>query len=206
VQREKKLPLGDDDTRDFGGTPQSAPRGLLRFYAMLSISQKPKSGYDLMKEIEFKTEGAWRPGPGAVYPVLQKLAKDGLISVRKKSGSGPIQVVYETTPAGLENISKVKKAMGLSSARFSMMSSLFIDLMEPDDLVRSVLNSFELYTGLVRVVVDSKKSGLSDEDKLFVLRQYTLNLERELARATASIKELEGGRPPQGATAVGAGR
>jgi DNA-binding PadR family transcriptional regulator len=150
-----------------------------------------------MKEIEFKTEGAWRPGPGAVYPVLQKLARDGLISVRKGAGDGPNHVVYEMTPAGLKKIAKVKKAMGPSSERMSMMSSLFVDLMEPDDLVRLALNSFELHTGLVRVVVDSEKSGLSDEDKLFVLRQYSLNLERELARATASIKELGGGKHSQ---------
>ncbi len=195
--------LGEDDTGEVSSTPQSAPRGLLRFYALLSISQRPKSGYDLMKEIEFKTEGAWRPGPGAVYPVLQKLAKDGLISIRKKSGDGSTQVVYETTQSGLNNIAKVKKAMGLSSERFGIMSSLFIDLMEPDDLVKSVLNSFELYSGLVRTVVHSRKSVLSDEDRLFVLRQYSLNLERELARATASIRDFESGNPSRRNTTRG---
>ncbi len=46
--------------------PQGAPRGLLHFYALLSIARKPMRGYDIMKEIEIKTEGAWRPGPGAV--------------------------------------------------------------------------------------------------------------------------------------------
>ncbi len=187
-----------------GRTPQTAPRGILRFYALLSVSQKPKSGYDLMKEIEFKTEGAWRPGPGAVYPVLQKLLKEGLVSVRKKSGSGATQVVYEMTPAGLQTIAKAKKVMGSSNERLAMMSSLFIDLMEPDDLVRFVLNSFELHAGLVRMVVDSEKSGLSGEDRLFVLRQYSLNLQRELARATSSVKELEGGRPPQRIASKGA--
>ena len=50
----------------------------MRFYALLSIARKPMRGYDLIREIEFKTEGAWRPGPGAVYPVLQKLVKEGI--------------------------------------------------------------------------------------------------------------------------------
>ncbi len=206
MQRERRRSLREDDAERVGGTPPSAPRGLLRFYALLSISQGPKSGYDLMKEIEIKTEGAWRPGPGGVYPVLQKLAKDGLVSVRKRSGAGPTQVVYELTPAGLKNITRVKKAMGSSTERLGMMSSLFVDLMEPDDLVRFALNSFELHSGLVRTIVDSEKSALNDEDKLFVLRQYSLSLQRELGRATASIEELEGERPSGRTTARGAGR
>ena len=71
------------------------------------------------------------------------------------------------------------------------MSSLFLDLMEPDDLVRFVLNSFEVQTGLVREIVESEKGRLGDEDKLFVLRQYKLNLERELGRATHLIEQID---------------
>jgi DNA-binding PadR family transcriptional regulator len=173
----------------------TAPRGLLHFYALLSIAKKPMSGYDLMKEIEFKTEGAWRPGPGAVYPVLRKLVKEGYITVRKRSASGPAQIPYEITPGGRRGLADAKKAMGSSSQRLRTMSSLFLDLMEPDDLIRFVLNSFDVQTGLVRVIVESKKGGLGEEDKLFVLRQYRLNLERELSRATHLIEQIESGQP-----------
>lgn len=169
-----------------------APRGLLFFYALLSIGRRPMSGYDLMREIENKTEGAWRPGPGAVYPTLQKLARQGYVKARRKSGEGPIQVSYEITPAGLRNIANAKKAMESSGERMRMMSSLFIDLMDPDDIVKFALSSFELQAGLVRTIVESKKSGLNDEDKLFVLRRYKLGLDRELARTAASISAREG--------------
>jgi len=181
-----------------GGTPADegspryhvAPRGLLYFYALLSIGRKPMSGYDLMKEVEEKTSGAWRPGPGAVYPVLRKLGRQGYVKARKKSGDGPTQISYEITPAGLRNITEAKKAMESSGERMRMMSSLFIDLMEPDDLIRFAQNSFELQKGLVRTLLDSKNTGLTGEDKLFVLRQYKLNLEREQTRTAASIEAL----------------
>lgn len=181
--------------------PQGAPRGLLQFYALLSIARKPMRGYDLMKEIEVKTEGAWRPGPGAVYPVLQKLAKQGYIASRKRPGGGPTHVTYEITPAGLRNIANARKAMKSSTERLSLLSSLFIDLMDPEDLVRFVLSSVELQIGLVHMIVESERSGLSDQDKLFVLRQYRLNLERELSRSAASIKEIDRRTRPQKATA-----
>jgi DNA-binding PadR family transcriptional regulator len=157
-------------------------------------------GYDLMKEIEIKTEGAWRPGPGAVYPVLRKLVKQGYIKAKEKEGGGPPHILYEITPGGLENIANAKKMMKSSTERWSLMRQLFIDLMESDDLVRFVLDSLELQIELVHTLVESDKSGLGDQDKLFILRQYRLNLERELTRAVASIKEMED-RTPENAGA-----
>lgn len=176
----------------------------MHFYALLSIARKPMRGYDLIKEIETKTEGAWRPGPGAVYPVLRKLVNQGFIEAQKKTKGGPPHVLYKITPAGLENIANAKKMMKSSTERWSLMRQLFIDLMEPDDLVRFVLNSLELQIELVHMLVESDRSGLSDEDRLFVLRQYKLNLERELARATISIKEIDGRTPSKNAAIGGA--
>jgi DNA-binding PadR family transcriptional regulator len=187
------------------GSPhlQGAPRGLLHFYALLSIAHKPMRGYDLIKEIETKTEGAWRPGPGAVYPVLRKLTSQGYIAAQKRTKGGPPQVLYEITPAGFDNIANAKKMMRSSTERWTLMRQLFIDLMEPDDLVRFVLNSLELQIELIHMLVESDKSGLSDQDRLFILRQYRLNLERELTRATASIKEIEGRTPSENAATGG---
>ncbi|HUK80493.1 MAG TPA: PadR family transcriptional regulator [Nitrososphaerales archaeon] len=193
MRRAPAHPSEAGDVPDGEGPPRFhvAPRGLLFFYALLSIGKKPMSGYDLMREIEDKTEGAWRPGPGAVYPTLQKLVRQGYVKARKKSGVGPTQVSYEITPAGLRNIANAKRAMGSSGERMRMMSSLFIDLMEPDDLMKFALSSFELQSGLVRSIVESEKSGLSDEDRLFVLRRFRLNLDRELIRTNVTIGALE---------------
>jgi DNA-binding PadR family transcriptional regulator len=174
---------------------QGAPRGLLHFYALLSIARKARNGYDLMKEIEFKTEGAWRPGPGAIYPVLQKLSKQGYVT-KRKTGNGPTQVLYEITPAGLKNIALAKEMMKSSTERFALMRSLFIDLMDPDDLVRFIIKTFEAQAETLHMIIESEKGGLNDQDKLFVLRQYRLDLERELARAASLINEIEShGRP-----------
>ena len=184
--------------------PQGAPRGLLHFYALLSIARKPMRGYDLMKEIEAKTEGAWRPGPGAVYPMLQKLAKQGYIAAKKKAPGRPTQVLYEITPSGLQNIENAKETMKSSTERWNLMSALFIDLMEPQDLVRFVLSSSELQIELVHTIVESDRSGLSDQDRLFILRQYRLNLERELTQTTALLKEIAGRIPSENPVTGGA--
>jgi len=205
MEHRRRTPSGPKDTADVENESlrlQGAPRGLLHFYALLSIARKPMHGYDLMKEIELKTEGAWRPGPGAVYPVLQKLVKQGYIAAKRKSGNGPTHVLYEITTSGLRNIASAKKAMRSSTERLNLMSSLFIDLMEPDDLVRFILNAVELQISLVNMIIESDRSGLTEQDKLFVLRQYSLNLERELTRAASSIRGIETRTRPRRATAA----
>ena len=106
-----------------------------------------------------------------MYPVLRKLVRQGYIKSKKKAGGVPHHVLYEITPAGLENIANSKRMMKSSTERWTLMRQLFIDLMEPDDLVRFVLNSLEMQIELVHTLVESDKSSLSDQDKLFVLRQ-----------------------------------
>jgi hypothetical protein len=89
--------------------------------------------------------------------------------------------------------------MKSSTERWNLMGQLLVDLMEPDDLVRFVLNSLELQIELVHMIAESDRSGLSNQDRLFVLRQYTLNLERELTRATVSIREINSRTPAESA-------
>lgn len=178
-----------------------APRGLLHIYALLSIANKPVRGYDLMKEIEYRTEGAWRPGLGALYPVLRKLAKQRFIQPHRTARAATSQVMYEITPVGLRNLEDAKKAMGSSGERMGMMRSLFVDPVEAEGPVRYALNPFGSRRAVARVIVESERSALTNEDRLFVLRQYKLELERELSWVAQSIGRLQEVSRPERAAA-----
>lgn len=55
-------------------------------YALTLMEREgPVHGYLLSESIAQRTDGAWRPGPGSVYPSLQRLVGDGL-AVRKVEG------------------------------------------------------------------------------------------------------------------------
>jgi DNA-binding PadR family transcriptional regulator len=43
-------------------------------------------GYQLMHEIAERTEGAWRPSPGAIYPTIAQLEDEALVSVVPDAG------------------------------------------------------------------------------------------------------------------------
>ena len=64
-----------------GGFPQGrrARRGDVREAALLLLAEEPLNGYQIMQEIERRSNGAWRPSPGSVYPALAQLEDEGLV-------------------------------------------------------------------------------------------------------------------------------
>ncbi len=81
-----------------------APKGLLRYSVLEMLSEKPMSGSEIMDEIEEKTNGAWRPSPGSIYPLLTWLQEKGFIKALPKDESGVKR--YELTDKGRKLIEK----------------------------------------------------------------------------------------------------
>jgi len=50
------------------------------------LAERPMHGYEMIQELDGRTGGAWRPSPGSVYPTLQLLADEGLITSEETGG------------------------------------------------------------------------------------------------------------------------
>lgn len=61
-------------------------RGDVRAAVLALLAEKPMHGYQLIHEIEERSGGVWKPSPGSVYPTLQLLADEGLISAKESNG------------------------------------------------------------------------------------------------------------------------
>ncbi len=61
-------------------------RGDVRAAVLALLAEKPMHGYQIIREIEERSNGAWKPSPGSVYPTLQLLADEGLISAEESNG------------------------------------------------------------------------------------------------------------------------
>ncbi|MBI5161069.1 MAG: PadR family transcriptional regulator [Micrococcales bacterium] len=57
-----------------------AGRGDIRSAILSLLASGASNGYGLIKAVAEKTEGAWRPSPGSVYPTLQQLVDEDLIA------------------------------------------------------------------------------------------------------------------------------
>jgi DNA-binding transcriptional ArsR family regulator len=50
------------------------------------LAERPMYGYEMISELADRTGGNWRPSPGSVYPTLQGLEDEGLVTVRAEGG------------------------------------------------------------------------------------------------------------------------
>jgi DNA-binding PadR family transcriptional regulator len=71
-------------------------RGDVRTALLIALLDGPGHGYELIQALETKTDGRWRPSPGSVYPLLQLLADEGLVTSFERDGKR----VFELTDEG----------------------------------------------------------------------------------------------------------
>ena len=62
------------------------PRGDVRTAVLLLLDEEPMHGYQLMQAIAERSGGRWTPSPGAIYPALNLLEDEGLVTVTAESG------------------------------------------------------------------------------------------------------------------------
>jgi DNA-binding PadR family transcriptional regulator len=83
-------------------------RGNVRAAILLLLEEEPRNGYQVMQEIEQRSEGAWRPSPGSVYPAFQLLADEGLVRSEARDGGN----VFELTEAGKAYLGENREQFG----------------------------------------------------------------------------------------------
>ncbi len=71
-------------------------RGDLRFVVLRLLSRKPMHGYEVMQALEEESGGWYKASPGSVYPTLQMLEDEGLVSSQESEG----KKVYQLTDEG----------------------------------------------------------------------------------------------------------
>src|SRR6266508_5250809 len=70
--------------------------GDMKYVILKLLKDKPRHGYEVMKELEEQLHGCYSPSPGTVYPTLQYLEDQGLVAAKDIEG----KKVYEITDAG----------------------------------------------------------------------------------------------------------
>ncbi len=69
-----------------GGPGRRAKRGDMRVAALDLLGERPMHGYEIIQELESRSGGVWKPSPGSVYPTLQLLQDEGLVTADEVDG------------------------------------------------------------------------------------------------------------------------
>lgn len=61
-------------------------RGDVRAAILLLLAEQPRHGYEILTELADRSDGQWQPSPGSIYPVLKRLARDGMVTAAQEDG------------------------------------------------------------------------------------------------------------------------
>jgi len=92
--------------------PRGKRIGAVSMWLLLLLSEKPMYGYEIIRELEKRFSGFWKPKTGTIYPALEKLEKEGLLTstIEFREG-GPDRKHYALTEKGKTELSESMQYM-----------------------------------------------------------------------------------------------
>lgn len=84
-----------------GSTPRMN-KGDVRSAVLSLLIEQPMHGYQIIREIEERSGGSWKPSPGSVYPTLQLLTDEGLVQAEESGGRKTYSLTAEGRAAAGE--------------------------------------------------------------------------------------------------------
>src|SRR5438309_9639434 len=152
-------------------------RGDLKYVILELLKDQPRHGYDIIRALEERMRGYYRPSPGSVYPTLQMLEDLGYVSASQQEG----KKVYTITDEGRRYLTEQQStiddirsriAAGWDAAQRPEVSDLMHELQQ---LGRALFHH-------------GTRGALNDPERLRKLRDI-------VARARAEVESVGGERP-----------
>ena len=82
-------------------------RGDVRAAILTLLTDRPMHGYEMIQEIHERSQQLWKPSPGSIYPTLQLLVDEGLLTATETGGS---KKLFELTDEGREAAAQIETA------------------------------------------------------------------------------------------------
>jgi DNA-binding PadR family transcriptional regulator len=162
-------------------------RGIIFFIILTMAKDGPIYGNQVSNLISERTEGAWKPSAGSIYPALERLKRRGLIESYKEDG----KVMYRITDKGSAFVSKIRERHFERSPISKFMGKLWMDVMGPEERTRFILNSAQHTADSLKENLENIRNGLGNPRQFEVfLMTYELELEKTLKILRDARKEL----------------
>jgi len=154
-----------------GGRGERGPKmfdaGAMRYVVLQLIAEKPRHGYEIIKEIEHRAGGAYAPSPGAIYPLLSMLLDLGHVSAELDGN----KKLHSITPEGAAFLEENRQYVDAILARMAAPAEGRGDIRQ-------------LMRELKDIVIARVRSGTPSEARLEAIRVI-------LRRAGADIEQLD---------------
>ena len=118
----------------------SVPRGFSRYFILELLKEKPHTGKEIIDYAVEQSNGAWKPSPGLIYPLLGRLLDEELIEETEGR--------YQLTKKGVETAQDVDKINEIVKKQLDVLFRLgnvgkfvAMDLLEKISTMGSILSS-----------------------------------------------------------------
>lgn len=162
-------------------------RGILFFIILSMAKDGPVYGNQVANWISERTDGAWKPSAGSIYPALERLKHRGFIERYEEDG----KVMYKITDKGSNFIAKIKSRHMERSPMAKFMGKVWMDAQNPEERMRYILSSAQHTAESLDENLKSIREGLENPKQFEVfLMSYELELEKTLKTLRDARKEL----------------
>lgn len=159
---------GHGQHRGGGGRgPKMFDSGAMRYVVLQLISEKPRHGYEIIKELEQRTGGSYTPSPGAIYPLMAMLYDMGHVSISHDGA----KKLHTVTPEGQAFLDENRQMVDAVLARLNEPAEAGGDL-------RSLMHE------LKEAVIRRAREGTPSDLRLDQIRAI-------LRKAAADINQLD---------------
>ncbi len=147
-------------------------QGGLKFVILRLLDEKPRHGYDIIKELEERSSGRYTPSPGTVYPTLTMLEEMGFATGTVEEGG---KKVYSITDAGRQHLAENKGTVDEVIDRLAQVgASIFGEQMRPAHEAMAALGRSYMHVTMHRTadaayttkVVEILRKAASELDSL----------------------------------------
>lgn len=152
-------------------------QGDLKYVILKLLAEKPRHGYEIIKELEERFGGTYAPSAGTVYPTLALLEDLGYATVTPEEGG---KKVYSITPAGEKYLEENKSAVEDIFERIQDFGTSFLS--------ESMMDVNRAFGRLARATYTTVPWQSGDKTVASELKQI-------LERAAQEIEELSRKKP-----------
>ena len=166
------------------------PGRVLGLYALSVMDQDgPVYGYSLADRVSDRTDGAWRPGAGAIYPALQSLVRRGFA----RSGRDGRRRVYTITREGRKALGQIRRGRFGGPRTGPDLGLLWSEIVSPGDPGQHLVRHLHRHLEAIGGYLERNPQLRAGRDSL---REQVMT---ELRAAESRLRSLESRTGPSSA-------
>jgi DNA-binding PadR family transcriptional regulator len=156
-------------------------KGYIRIAVLILVNKKPHHGYEIMKELDEKTSGFWKPTAGGIYPILKDLENSRYIEGEWERQKKRKRKIYKITETGRQVL---EQALAKESQIAEKMADLFKEYM------KNVLdvNALPHLPNIFAIFLEERKE--KPEDTLNILEKKRAQIEDMMKSMHTELEEI----------------